>query len=474
MRPTTQALALAMFTACVVLVTTAAANGQQSKPTSAPNHTVVVDPNLWSTSTADKHFHLWVPEKTPVIKGMYVFVFHGCGQEFAEYGELRSLAGELHCAVVGFDKTHGYPGAGDVSSSVLLNALDELARSSNHPELVHAPIFTFGHSNATVFSAGFAGKEPERIFGWMAFKSAYGAQFSVPAIYDIPGLVISGETDDSYFGDQLTTVRQLRYRHRALMHMVVEPGVGHGPSKPKTYTILLAFMKTAFLLRVPADADPRQGPVKLNELKESQGWLGQTPDGHRIRNAQYKWLWEQPVDVRRQLEIAPFAEYPGDPRYASWLPSEDYARKWQEFCMTGNVPQWAQTLPPRVLTAAERLAQAMRLEASDPPGAAAAYAALAKQFPALAKDAESRLQDTQFTTLCEARNQLEIMWDAEIELKDIPRNGKFDANFVDRNKDSLSAITNAATVLLTRYAATADAQTARLLLARYGLPVPKP
>ena len=287
------------------------------------------------------------PQNTAVIKGLFIFVFHGAGQDFAEYDEMRALATQISCAVVGFDKFYGYPGNAEVPSSVLSNALKELAAVSAHPEVAHAPIFTFGHSNGTAFSAGFASKEPDRIFGWMAFKSAYGAQFSFPSIYRMPGLIISGETDESYFSDQLATVRHLRHEHHALMHMIVEPGVGHGPRKPSSYTILMAFMKTAFQVRVPADADPRQGPVKLIELQESQGWLGQTLDGARVKPAlDVKRDWEQPIDVRRMLEIAPYADYPGDKGYASWLPTEEYARKWQQFCMQGNLPQWSEALPP--------------------------------------------------------------------------------------------------------------------------------
>jgi hypothetical protein len=445
---------------------------QAQKPAPPADFTVVVDPALWSYSSADKHFNLWVPENTPVIKGIYIFVFHGCGQEFSEYSEMRKLATELHCAIVGFDKFHGYPGAGTVPSSILLDALKELATTSNHPEIVNAPIFTFGHSNATVFAAGFAGKEAARVFGWMAFKSAFGAQFSVPEIYKIPGLVISGETDDSYFQDQLTTVRQLRYRYGALMNMLIEPAVGHGPSKPKTYTILLAFMKTAFLLRVPADADPTKGPVKLNELQESKGWLGQTFDGLRIRTPEYKWIWEQPIDVRRQLEITPYADYPGDKRYTSWLPTEDFARKWQEFGMKGNIPQWSEIQPSIAITIEDRFAQAKRLESSDPIAAAAAYKTFAGTI--FAKDAAAQLQDAGFTTRLQAREQLKIMWDAEIALQEIPRNGKFDAKFTELNKEPLAVINGAANVLITRFADNPDTQTARLLLARYKLPIPQP
>jgi len=247
-----------------------------------PMYTVEIDEAKWSYSTEDEHFHIWLPNDVPVIKGVFAFVFHGCGQELAENAEMRQLAAELDAAVVGFDKFYMFPGS-EAPSSVLLDALSELGKLSDHPELEHAPIFTFGHSNATRFAAGFPSKEPERTIGWVAFKSAFGGQFSLPEIYDIPGMVLSGENDHDYFSDQLATVRTLRHNHQALMHILVEPGGGHGPSKPSSYTIVLAFMKCIFQLRVLDNVDPRQGPVKLNEIKEQEGWLGQTLTGARVR-----------------------------------------------------------------------------------------------------------------------------------------------------------------------------------------------
>jgi hypothetical protein len=35
------------------------------------------------------------------------------------------------------------------------------------------------------------------------------------------------------------------------------------------------------------------------------------------------------------LETASYAEFAGEKSEASWLPTEEYARKWQEFCHTG-------------------------------------------------------------------------------------------------------------------------------------------
>ena len=283
-------------------------------------------PYTYRTQVKGQHafFHLWLPMHTPVVKGLFVFSYHGCGGQFSELAEMRYLAASLDCAVVvlgGETVKRGFK-----PSQLLFDALADLARQSEHPEIEHAPIFTFGHSNGTGFSAGFASQEPDRVFGWIAFKSANGRQFSLPPIYRIPGLVLSGERDRSYFNNQLDTVEQLRQEHQALMHMIVEPGAGHGPNRDRSYKICMAFMKTAFRLRVPADADPRRGPVKLLELSPDQGWLGKN--------------WDKAAGGGQPLPVAPLPEFSGDKTRASWLPTAEYALLWQEFSEKGDLGVW--------------------------------------------------------------------------------------------------------------------------------------
>jgi poly(3-hydroxybutyrate) depolymerase len=130
-------LPLLLAMAGSMLLLTAQAQAQELATN--PKYTVVVDATLWPHSTADRHFHLWFPKDTPVLKGLLVFAFHGGEQHFAENVKLRALAAELGCGVVGFDKYYMFPGHGEVPSSVLTNALTELARVATRPEVAHAP-----------------------------------------------------------------------------------------------------------------------------------------------------------------------------------------------------------------------------------------------------------------------------------------------------------------------------------------------
>jgi hypothetical protein len=395
--------------------------------------------------------HLWLPDGVKRIRAIFLFTAYGSFGGFAAGPQIRELGHDLECAVVLSEDR-----LPDKDPAPMLANLQTLATRSTHPEVAYAPLFVFGHSNSTYDMGRFAALVPTRIAGWVAMKSAFGAQFSLPELYHIPGMVVSGEADNSYFGDQPATVLKLRREHGALVHMLIEAGGPHWPNDP-TFQIMMAFLKNVFYLRVPADGDATLAPIKLVEITEAEGWLGQSVAGKRVE-VSHEWKWEQPTDVKRLLEIAPFADFPGDAKDASWLPNADYARKWQEYCHTVAVKDWAR-LPPGTVEAwsakrrpptidglestllatqvkrlaaaptskpvieelrkiaantdkpdeateatrilgvleklgGDRLTQAKRLEETHPPSAFAAYQALAKRFDGLmvADSARERLK----------------------------------------------------------------------------------
>ena len=193
-----------------------------------------------------------------------------------------------------------------------LAAISNLAVASGHAELANAPLLPVGHSNGTPWSAGFAAEYPDRVFGFIACKVAYGEQFNIPGAFPVPGLLMSGQNDSSYRANTHQMVEKLRTDHGALMQFILEPAAGHGVG-PSTFTILIAFIETVHQLRVPATWVPGSGPAPLVLLSENSGWLGDNRT-HAIGSRQ---------------------TFTGDKKIASWLPSEDYALKWQEFNKTG-------------------------------------------------------------------------------------------------------------------------------------------
>jgi hypothetical protein len=251
---------------------------------------------------------------------------HGSGENLFRRADLRALAKELH---LGLFKFVGNPlQRGFWPRSLLFDRLKVFGSQCGHPELQHAPLFLYGHSNGTGFSAVFAANATLRVWGWVSMRPGNTFQVYQPAAAQIPGLVIFGE-DDPFLArpsklENLAVVPALRKKHDALWNFAVEPKTGHGPGE-KTWPLVLSFLRHTFTARVPAETDARRGPVKLNALTLNQGYLGQNWDGAK--------------GGYQELLIAPFANFTGDKATSSWLIDAGYAADWKAFQRDGAITQ---------------------------------------------------------------------------------------------------------------------------------------
>jgi pimeloyl-ACP methyl ester carboxylesterase len=241
--------------------------------TSRPSNTVVITLGsgydggpLWSFRVADatRDYDLWIPPETSAVRGLVVAHNYGFCTDFFKNGELRRMLAANNCGLVlstakiplkaGNEKDF-WP-----SPAQFLAAISNLAVASGHAELANAPLLPVGHSNGTTWSAGFAAEYPDRVFGYIACKVAYGEQFNKLGAFPVPGLLMSGQNDSSYRADTHQMVEKLRADHGALMQFILEPSGGHGVG-PSTFTIQIAFIETVHRLRVPATWVPGSGPA---------------------------------------------------------------------------------------------------------------------------------------------------------------------------------------------------------------------
>lgn len=272
----------------------------------------------------DCRFDLWMPEGIEVVKGVVVMSGHGSGAALFKNKELRDIARELHLALFTFI---GNPvQRGFWPKSLLYERLKAFGARCGHAELEHAPLFLYGHSNGTGFSAIFPATEGGRVWGWISMRPGNSFQVYQPGAAKVPGMVIFGE-DDQFLGRpskeaNLAIVPAMRKRHDALWNFTVEPKTGHGPNA-NTWPLVFSFLRHTWAARVPRDADPRKGPVTLKSIDTDQGQLG--------RN------WDLAKGGYQTLEVAPFAEFTGDRASASWLINEAFARDWQTFQAKGSI-----------------------------------------------------------------------------------------------------------------------------------------
>jgi hypothetical protein len=297
-------------------------------------------------------FTLWLPRSIKKVRCLIVISRHGSGASFFAGEQLRKLAAQLNMGLVGFIGDGVQRG---VRPGVLEDALRKLAEKSSHSEIAGAPMFTFGMSNGTGFSCGYACMCPERVLGWIAYHPGTDALFSrrcdagelqtavsrdpenawlakdPPPLYAIPGLVVIGENDElagiskgtpeKPDGNCQLSVEKARRDHDARTQLIVEPGAGHGHIEGKSWTIVLAFIKSVFQMRVPAKYDASQGIEKLNPPNTDGAWLGKN--------------WDAKVKGGQDLAIVAESKFTGDRGTTSWLPNGAYAKQWKEFCRTG-------------------------------------------------------------------------------------------------------------------------------------------
>lgn len=272
----------------------------------------------------DVKLELWLPEGVECVRGVVVLSGHGSGESLFARADLRSLARELRLALFKF--TGNPMQRGFWPRSLLLEQLQAFAGRTGHPELQHAPLFLYGHSNGTGFAAVFPSYLPERVWGWVSMRPGITFQVYQPRAAQVPALVIFGE-DDPFLArpsreENLSVVPVLRKKHGALWNFAVEPKTGHGPGE-KTWPLVFSFLRHTFAARVPAGADPRQGPVRLVPLTQEGGHLGQN--------------WDPAKGGYQTLGTAAFSEFDGDRATASWLVNAEYAADWRSFQRDGVV-----------------------------------------------------------------------------------------------------------------------------------------
>lgn len=180
----------------------------------------------------DVKFDLWIPDGVAVAKGIVVMSGHGSGEALYKHAELRKMARELHLALFKFN---GNPmQRGFWPRSLLYERLKTFGQRAQHAELENAPLFLYGHSNGTGFSAIFPA-DSARVWGWVSMRPGTTYQVYQPGAAQIPGLVIFGE-DDPFFArpskeENMGVVEAMRKKHRALWNYAVEPKTGHGPGE---------------------------------------------------------------------------------------------------------------------------------------------------------------------------------------------------------------------------------------------------
>jgi len=256
-----------------------------------------------------------VPDDLAVVRGILIWG-NGAGQDSRDQAtnpELVAFADSIGFCVLACGHWSNFSDPQAVEFRAFLNGIEYLAQRSGHLELRNAPWLPIGHSNGGQMSYALTVLRPDRVIAMVVSKGGYyisGRPTS--AALHTPGLLIAGEADLAQRRQAIHELFTINRRRGALWAWVEEEGTDH--SERDSNELIRPFIAECVARRLPADADPRKGPVKLRELTEASGWL--------LNADSYKSGW---------AEIAAYPNYHDDRSAADWLPSERIAMIFRAF-----------------------------------------------------------------------------------------------------------------------------------------------
>jgi hypothetical protein len=275
-------------------------------------------------------YKLWLPKDVSAVRCVIAVNQRGAGKRLFRDEAWRALAARLDAGLM-FCGFEAYEVTKNGAGRSMMRALDQFAAQLKRPELKHAPLVLWGHSMGGRVAQDFTRWQPNRVAAFVIALRAYksDAEFmkEPAAAMKVPGLYLMGEADK-----KPRDIRDHFRRARAAgspRTWVWLPGQGHWPKGMgfkqdqtseqdwrawSATDVVIPWVEAVVAKRLPKDADPRRGPVKLREIDAKQGWLGD-------------------IESKR---IAPWRSFRGDRAQASWFPNEKVGKAWQKYSASGG------------------------------------------------------------------------------------------------------------------------------------------
>lgn len=276
-------------------------------------------------------FAIYVPPDVPAVRGVIHFSQAVGGHDTRDIAigtfndpdpTINDSRRQLRPGVLGLAAKYGLAIMGSATLQDgpatymrVLGALTQVAGESGRPELAHAPLFPVGISAGGAPAYGFTLWRPSRTIGFALVIPVPPLRVRSAEAQQVPGLVQLAELDQAVGTTAQTMFFEENRAEGALWALAVERGAGHTALSVEARTMLLQWMDVVLGRRLPAEP-PSGAAVVLPALDEASGWLGD----------------------RTSYEIAAYADYVGDKRQASWLPSMAAAQVWKAFVSVGSGP----------------------------------------------------------------------------------------------------------------------------------------
>ncbi len=270
--------------------------------------TVIIEPG---DNYAHAEFRLVIPEKYEEMRGILMLLpgFNGSSVKSPQLnrGGWFDFAKKHKMALFGLSfKTNrkiSYDDMGYDSAKAFQKALKHFAAESNVPEIEDLPFLINGASAGGQVAYGLAAIWPEKIIAFTAIKGGYYLTnpSDITKTAQLPAIIYIGEVDTQIRRDNLNKLFSEHRVQGAPWVLAIQPGVGHGAGG--TDRLTLSFFEEIMAMRVGND-------TKLIPVDFAKSWSCALNDTTSI----------QPFDIKDIKD-----------KNRTWLPSEEFAKKWQNF-----------------------------------------------------------------------------------------------------------------------------------------------
>jgi len=270
----------------------------------------------------------WVPEDAEAIRGVLIFNGSRAGEwhEAAAHWDFAILCinTDTYTTNMPDDAEHAPLKARHaIFASVVREGLERLGDKTGHPEINHAPLVTEGYSRYSGSAPAMMNLFPDRALGYI---NGHGGQGGGDDFTNkqVPSMGMQCEWENIFSGGDKDKLLGSWWKRApgSLGMMTIHWRVYHNPNAAPDLGII--FVDELIKARIPADWDSKQGPAKLKPVDHDAGWLG----SHKGWNTPTADIFKQ---NDQNADIAPVADFQGDPTRASWLLSERMAWAWRAF-----------------------------------------------------------------------------------------------------------------------------------------------
>ncbi|HXR95578.1 MAG TPA: hypothetical protein VN718_06855 [Rhizomicrobium sp.] len=254
-------------------------------------------------------FRFWAPEGIAKLDGILVLNpgSNGEGRQEASDPTWRQWAASHRLAIIGTHFTdkqpsivEDYANVSKGSGQALINAINQFATRSHHPELATAPLVLWGMSAGGEVNYEIAAWIPDRVAAFVVNKgNFYYTGVASKATRNIPALLFVGESDLQYRITAVTGIWAMNRRPGALWALVQEPNTPHAVGRSDVMSRM--FFDDVLPMRITS------GSAALKPLDPNKGWLGD-------------------LSTHAISAVVPGAKPSDTPTV--WLPSERSARAW--------------------------------------------------------------------------------------------------------------------------------------------------